>query len=244
MANWSKSVAQPGQEFPKQTLSILSGKIPEELRGTLYRNGPARLQRGNQKVGHWFDGDGAILAVDFTNMGATATYSYVKTEGYKKEAKANHFLYPNYGMTVPGGFWKTWGKDVKNAANTSVLVLPDQLLALWEGGFPHALDLETLETLGLDNLGKLQPGESFSAHPKVDPKTGHIYNFGVTAGVQTNLKLYQSDATGKIIKKSSFSLKGLPLIHDFVLAGKYLVFFVSPVRVKLLPTALGLASFS
>jgi len=42
--------------------------IPEGLRGSLYRNGPARLERGGVRVGHWFDGDGAILAVHFTPL--------------------------------------------------------------------------------------------------------------------------------------------------------------------------------
>jgi carotenoid cleavage dioxygenase-like enzyme len=39
-------------------------------------------------------------------------------------------------------------------------------------------------------------------------------------------------------------LKGLPLVHDFVLAGPYLVFFVPPVRVNLLPAGIGLSSYS
>lgn len=244
MANWSKAIAEPGQEFPLKPLSILSGQIPDGLRGTLYRNGPARLQRGEQKVGHWFDGDGAILAVHFTEEGAEATYRYVKTEGYQEEAKANQFLYPNYGMTVPGPFWKNWGKDVKNAANTSVLALPDKLLALWEGGFPYGLNLDNLETQGLDNLSNLSKGEPYSAHPKIDCQTGNIYNFGVSIGRQVKLHLYQSNATGKVIKKSAYPLEGLPLIHDFVLAGSYLIFFVAPVRVNLLPVLLGFSSFS
>jgi carotenoid cleavage dioxygenase-like enzyme len=39
-------------------------------------------------------------------------------------------------------------------------------------------------------------------------------------------------------------LDGLPVVHDFVMAGQYLVFFVPPVRVNLLPTALGLSNYS
>lgn len=244
MANWSKAIAKPAQEFPIKPLPILSGQIPDGLQGTLYRNGPARLERGGQKVGHWFDGDGAILAVHFTEEGATATYRYVQTEYYQKEAQANRFLYPNYGMTVPGPFWKNWGKDVKNAANTSVLALNDKLLALWEGGFPHRLDLHNLETQGLDNLSNLSQGEPYSAHPKIAPKTGNIYNFGVSIGPNIKLNLYESNTTGKVTKKSSHSLDGLPLIHDFVLAGSYLVFCVSPVRVNLLPVMLGFSSYS
>lgn len=54
-------------------------------RGTLYRNGSARLERGGIRMGHWFDGDGAILAVNFTLAGATAVYRYVQTTGYKED---------------------------------------------------------------------------------------------------------------------------------------------------------------
>jgi carotenoid cleavage dioxygenase-like enzyme len=167
---WAGAISQPATEFPHTPLPILAGKIPEGLRGTLYRNGPARLERGNIHMGHWFDGDGAILAVNFNHTGATGVYRYVQTAGYQDETAAGKLLYGNYGMTAPGAIWHQWRKPVKNAANTSVLALPDKLLALWEGGHPHALDLETLETQGLDNLGSLNQGLSYSAHPKVIPK--------------------------------------------------------------------------
>jgi len=241
---WANAIAQPATEFPSTPLPILSGKIPEGLRGSLYRNGPARLERGGVRVGHWFDGDGAILAVHFTDAGATGLYRYVQTSGYQDECEKDEFLYSNYGMTAAGHIWQRWGKPVKNAANTSVLILPDKLLALWEGGNPHALDLDTLETKGTDNLTQLGERAPFSAHPKIDPKTGEIFNFGVAAGLNATLKVYKSDSTGKIIQQVSVPLEGLPLVHDFVLAGQYLVFFVPPVRVNLLTAGLGLSSYS
>jgi carotenoid cleavage dioxygenase-like enzyme len=241
---WSKAIEKPAQEFPLTPLPILSGKIPDQLRGTLYRNGPGRLERGGTRVGHWFDGDGAILAVHFTDTGATGVYRYVQTEGYQKETAANKFLLPNYGMTAPGAFWQKLGKEVKNSANTSVLALPDKLLALWEGGNPYALNLQTLETLGSDTLSSLAKSDPFSAHPKIDPQTGEIYNFGIVADLNASLNLYQSDFTGKILKKSATKLEGVPLVHDFVMAGQYLIFFVPPVRINLLPVASGMSSFS
>jgi carotenoid cleavage dioxygenase-like enzyme len=241
---WANAIAQPALEFPPTPLPLLWGKIPQGLRGWLYRNGPARLERGGVRVGHWFDGDGAILSVHFTDAEATGVYRYVQTSGYRDEAQKDEFLYPNYGMTAPGPIWQRWGKPVKNAANTSVLVLPDKLLALWEGGNPHAVDLQTLETWGTDNLNQLGEGTPFSAHPKRDPMTGDIFNFGVVAGLNATLKLYKCDSTGKIIRQNSVPLEGLPLVHDFVLAGPYLIFFVPPVRVNLLMAGLGLSSFS
>lgn len=242
--SWANAIAKPATEFPPTQLLILAGKIPDGLRGTLYRNGPARLERGGLHMGHWFDGDGAILAVDFTDAGATALYRYVQTAGYKAETAAGKLLYGNYGMTAPGLIWNQWLKPVKNAANTSVLALPDKLLALWEGGKPHALDLQTLETRGEDDLGGLTPGLSYSAHCKQDAHTGEIFNFGVSPGLNATLNVYKSDFTGKIIQKSAYQLDGVPLVHDCVLAGQYLVFFISPVRLNLFPILAGVNSYS
>jgi all-trans-8'-apo-beta-carotenal 15,15'-oxygenase len=241
--SWAKSLARPAAEFPLTQLSVKTGKIPDGLRGTLYRNGPARLQRGGMNAGHWFDGDGAILAVDFTDFGAVALYRYVQTAGYQAEEKADKFLYTNYGMTAPGPAWLRWTKPVKNAANTSVLALPDRLLALWEGGPPHSLDLETLETQGIDNLGNLDSKFAYSAHCKRDPITGNIFNFGITPGLKAKLNVYKSDCTGKIVKKATVTLDGIPLLHDFVLAGKYLIFFVPPVRLNLGSVLAGIGSY-
>ena len=241
---WAKAIAQPGSEFEPTPLSVIEGEIPVNLRGSLYRNGPARLSRGDRRVGHWFDGDGAILAVHFTDTGATGIYRYVQTQGYLDEKAADKFIYPNYGMTAAGAFWNNWTKSVKNAANTSVLALPDRLLALWEGGKPHALDLEDLSTLGIDRLSELTDKQPFSAHPKVDPVTGNIFNYGIGAGANATLYLYRCDRTGKLEQQNSHSLSGLPLIHDFCFAGEYLVFLVSPVRVNLAPIVLGQKSYS
>lgn len=237
MKIWAKTFLQPAKEFSLTTLPLISGTIPTELRGSLYRNGPARFSRGEEKIGHWFDGDGAILGVHFTQEKVQAIYRYVKTEGYLKEEKAAKFLYANYGR-------KALFKPVKNAANTSVLALENKLLALWEGGHPYALNLDNLETKGEDNLDFLKSNQPWSAHPKIDPDTGNIYNFGVTVSNHGILNIYQCNCQGKLIKQTATKLIGFPLIHDFVMAGDYLIFFVSPVRINLLSVISGLKSYS
>ncbi len=244
IGSWSAAIAKPAQEFPLTPLLTLDGQIPEGLNGSLYRNGPGRLTRGSEQVGHWFDGDGGILAVHFGSSQARGTYRYVQTAGYVADEQAGRFTGSGYGMQASGSYWQRWRSQPKNAANTSVLALPNQLLALWEGGQPHALDLETLATIGLEDLGGLQGNLPYSAHPKRDPRTGDIYNFGVTFGRKTQLQVYRSDRTGAIQQHNTIDLDGAALIHDFVLAGSYLIFCIPPVRMSALPLLLHLKSYS
>ncbi|MBD1912778.1 MULTISPECIES: carotenoid oxygenase family protein [unclassified Leptolyngbya] len=248
---WATAVTRPAGEFPLTPLTLLEGSIPEDLHGTLYRNGPARLERGSQRMGHWFDGDGAILAVHIGEGQATATYRYVQTAGYQAEAKADRLIFGNYGTIPSGPIWTSFGKPPKNVANTSVMVVEgeteagnsDRLLALWEAGEPHALTLDTLITQGISPLEGLK-SKPYSAHPKRDPQTGEIYNFGVSFGKEATLNLYRSDRHGRLLCQNTFLLQGIPLIHDFVLAGPYLVFAIPPVRIQILPLLLNLKSAS
>ena len=246
--SWTKATAKPGEEFPLTPLKILSGQVPIGLCGTLYRNGPARLERGGVKVKHWFDGDGAVLAVHFNSSelkgDASAVYRYVQTDGYKAETSSGKFMYGNYGMKAPGPIWNQWLRPLKNCANTSVLAVQDKLLALWEAGEPHALDFKNLTTLGIDNLGALKKNIAYSAHPKVDAATGEVFNFGIIPGIKTILNVYKSDSTGNIVQKVSHQLDGSPLVHDFVLAGEYLVFCIPPVQLSVIPLFLGLVAYS
>ncbi|MCV3216474.1 carotenoid oxygenase family protein [Plectonema radiosum NIES-515] len=240
---WAEAITQPATEFGLTPLRVITGAIPTGLRGSLYYNGPARLERGGRRAGHWFDGDGAVLGVHFTDTGATGVYRYVQTAGYQAEEKAGKFLFETYGMTPRVPIWKQLGARPKNCANISVMALPDKLLALWEGGLPHALDLVNLKTFGLDNLGGLADSGAYAAHPKLDPQTQAIYNFGVTYGVKAVLHIYQCDRTGQIQQQAEIELDGLPLIHDFVLAGNYLVFFIPPVRLNPVPYLARMACF-
>jgi carotenoid cleavage dioxygenase-like enzyme len=241
---WAGAIADPAVEFPPTSLKVLSGQLPEGLRGSFYQNGPARLERGGQRVAHWFDGDGAILGIHFDGHYAVANYRYVRSAGFTEEEAAGKFLFRGYGSLPDLPLWQRWQAQVKNAANTSVLPLPDRLLALWEGGLPHRLDRTTLATQELDNLGGLSASDTFSAHPKRHPRTGEIFNFGIVAGGNAKLNLYRLSATGHLQKRNTIDLNGIPLIHDFVLADRYLLFCVPPVRLGALPAVLGLQSFS
>jgi len=252
LSGWQQAIAYPAREFSQTALKIISGKLPSGLRGTLYRNGPARLQRGNQWAGHWFDGDGAVLGVQFlggnAQTQAQATYQFVRTQAYLDDEQANAWTQGSYGMVAPIGQFPPMAKPIRqllrHPANTSVLALPDRLLALWEQGHPYRLDPQTLTTLGQENFQVLREEQPYAAHYKRDPQTGEIFNFGVTYGMRPMLNVYRSDRYGKIQQQQQIPLNCLPIIHDCLLAGKYLVFFIPPVRLNPFPVLANQQSFS
>ncbi len=57
---WFGAMEEPAIPFETQRLPVVEGHLPEELVGTLYRNGPGQLVRGEVRTGHWFDEDGAV----------------------------------------------------------------------------------------------------------------------------------------------------------------------------------------
>jgi len=221
--SWRQTLKNPAKEFALSELSLVSGKIPASLRGSLYKNGPGRITRGDQTVEHWFDGDGAILAVHFEKGKVYATYKYIQSDTYKEEEAANKFIYAGFGSTMNVPFWKRpLIQKFKNPGNISIHPLNNKLLALWEGGLPYDIDLEDLGTKGLDDLGFLTQNESFSAHPKVDPETQEIYNFGIKKGPRFELCVYKMSKFGKLLKQNSVPVR-FNSIHDCVIAGKYLI---------------------
>lgn len=225
----------------KVSLTDVEGQIPEAVRGTFFRIGPGRNRIGRQKFGHWFDGDGMMHAVSFKDDGVVYRNRYVRTPKYLAETKAQHIVMRSFGHNAPGGVLKNAGRLPANCANTSMIYHAGKLLALWEGGRPWQLDPSTLDTIGeYDYDGKLGRFSSFSAHGKVNARTGVYYNFGVRpqftlTGALTGkgaIDLYKIAPSGHIVQKGSIEVDYVSFCHDFALTEHYMVFFVSPIALK------------
>ena len=253
-ADWASAFRNVGLELDEVPLTAARGTIPAALRGTLYRNGPGRLERGGQWVHHPFDGDGMITALCFEGGQATLRNRFVRTEGWQAEEQADRFVYRGvFGTQKPGGpLANAFDLRLKNIANTHVVRLGDQLLALWEAAEPHALDPDTLETRGLSLLdGVLKPGEAFSAHPRFDP--GHhgaprMVTFGVKTGPRSTIRLMEfaveDDAAagiraGDLLSDRRDTFNGFAFLHDFAITPNWAVFLQNAIDFNPLPFVLG-----
>lgn len=242
---WHRAFRDLPRQHGFEPLAV-EGRLPEGLRGTLYRNGPSLFSTFGRRYGHWFDGDGAISAVRFGGDGAAAgAVRIVESPGYLEEQRRRKPHYGNYG-TPPPSLWRGLMAglrgEIKNNANTSVMVWQGRLYAMVESSLPIELSVEELATLGERDLGGAVL-RSFSAHPHYVPWRRAAYNFGVRYGKKTELDLFVLPDEGPARRLATVPLAGPTMIHDFIATDRHLVFFAPPLRLRILRMLLGLGAF-
>ena len=153
-----------------QVLLSSKGKLPSSLLdGTYYLIGPGMLGEHGIRL-HPFDGHGLLRKFHFSKDGITFHNRYIETESYQKEIKKGKVCYRGIGGLPYNNILQNWwsGKH-KNPANTSVVPWQGNLLCGYEGGWPHLVNPEDLNTLGLESFSNtLIEGVNFLAHTRYD----------------------------------------------------------------------------
>ena len=236
----SLGVSEPQHTEYDDAVAQVTGTIPTDLTGTLYRNGPGRWQdHTGRPLHHLFDGDGMVTAFTIDKGTVRCRNRYVRTQHYRGMSGTRHL-----GTEAAGGFLTNIARLPPNLANTNVVEHAGHLYALWEGGPPHELDPQTLETVGVRRFGtELRWLGSYSAHPCFCPSSGDMFNFGVEFIPTPHLRIYRTDRDGRLRHYRSLSLPYVAMVHDFALTERYLVFLISPIIPDGIPIALGLKSF-
>jgi carotenoid cleavage dioxygenase-like enzyme len=210
------------QEITTDKLQII-GELPPELSGMFVRNGPNPQWTPIGQY-HWFDGDGMLHGVRINNGVATYRNRYIQTAGWKKEREAGKALWS--GLLEPPQMDNPHGPG-KNTANTALIWHAGQMLALNEGGKPHAIKLPELETIGEYTYnGKLV--SAFTAHPKVDPITGEMIFFGYSFFTPPYLQYSVVSAQGELLWTVPIDLPMGVMMHDFAITENYTIFMDLP----------------
>ena len=204
----------------------VEGVLPEDLRGTFHRNGPAVHERFDLRYRHWFDGDGMVHAFRFDGVSVTHRGRVLHTPKLAREEAAGRRLYSGFATVVADGA-PVRGPDDLNPANTSVLDHHGELFALWEGGSASVLDRETLAWQGFKTWGGGLEGVPFTAHPKVGPD-GTLWAFGVSYLPAAKLVLYRISPEGDLRGVEVVDVDRMGMVHDFVVTERHLVIVIPP----------------
>jgi carotenoid cleavage dioxygenase len=215
--------APVADEVTARDLPVI-GELPRDLNGAYFRNGP-NPKRPPQGMHHWFDGEGMVHGVWFENGRARYANRYVRTGDFLSEGKG--------AVAMPGIFERARegaGRSTvyKDTANTDIVVHNGRLLALWYiSGKPVALDLQTLETIGVEEFGGKLP-KNVSAHSKVDPATGEFVFFDY-ALYEPTMSFGTVSADGRLTHFQEVDLPGPRLPHDMGLTENYVILHDLPV---------------
>ena len=206
----------------------VEGRIPSEIQGTLYRNGPGRFERGRFRKRMLLDGDGMIQAFRFRNGAVRYQNRFVRTKKYVEEEAAGEFLYATWSTPAPGGPLANLGGHVANQANVSVICRNGALYAFDEGAMPYQLDPRTLETMGLSKLGFPEAVGGFWAHWKVDATTGDWFLFGLSYGTQNAIDVTVIGQDGGPRRRWRIEIPRRIYIHDWLISDRHVIFILHP----------------
>lgn len=220
----------------------ITGAIPGDLVGTLYRNGPVLFELFDRRYSHPFEGDGGVSAVRFGDGGVSGAATVTASAGLADERAAGRM---KYSMSAPRWrrLWNTHlARRDKNTANTSVVAWQGRLFALMEAGLPTEIDPESLATLGETDLDGAVRG-AFSAHPHRVAGRRETYNFGVRYGRRNYIDFYGLPDEGAARRVGSVEVPFSPMLHDFIATERYLIVFLSPVALSISRFMLARGSF-
>ncbi len=179
----------------------VEGRIPPELCGRYFRNGPN--PKPGVDPGIWWGGSGMVHGIRLA------------------EGKAQ--WYRNRWVDTP----QFPEHDLRNSvANTSVKHHAGKIMALVETSFPYEITPD-LETVGpMDFGGKLTT--AFTAHPKTDPNTGEMHFFGY-AMRPPYATYHRLSAQGELFRSVPIDLPEAIMMHDFAVTEHNILWLDFPV---------------
>ena len=202
------------EEFTLTDLEV-AGTIPQYLDGRYLRNGPNPIGEIDPELYHWFVGDGMVHGIRLRD-GKAEWYRNRWVRG-PQAAKALGERSPveNFGISPIG-------------ANTNVIGHAGKTIALVEAGVANYELTDELDTVGVcDFDGTLSGG--YTAHPKRDPETGelHAVSYSMYRGNRVQYSVIGVD--GRARRTVDIEVSGSPMMHDFSLTERHVVFYDLPV---------------
>jgi all-trans-8'-apo-beta-carotenal 15,15'-oxygenase len=80
--------------------AVMQGRLPKDLNGVFYRNGPGRFELGGERYHHLFDGDGFAQRWQIGGGKVSHIGRFVVTQKFSEESKAGQFLFSAFGTRI------------------------------------------------------------------------------------------------------------------------------------------------
>lgn len=211
---WLSGMYAPMPHEVTATKLEVAGELPVELTGRYVRNGPNPLGPVDPATYHWFTGDAMVHGVQLRE-GTAEWYRarWVRSTAVSEALGEEPRPGPRHG-----------GQDT---ANTNVIGIDGRTFALVEAGAcPVELSLE-LDTIEHSDLGGTLP-DGFTAHPKVDPRTGELHAIAYYWALPY-LEYLVVGPDARVRKVEHIEVDHGPMVHDCSITERWMVVYDFPV---------------
>lgn len=222
----------------------VTGKMPEWLSGTLFRNGPAQFTSNGHWVTNWFDGLAMIHAFSFSHGIVSYANKFLRSDDYNWVKKTGKMSYAGFAQDPCKARFKqlfSWFKDMPTTrpqmpnANVNIVQYGNHFVALTETPLPIEFDAGTLDTVGVmeyqDNYPKKDIHET--AHPHYDPERKEHIGYFTQFGLTSTHNVYRiADGATKREIIYSYPVKEPSYMHSFSITQKYAILTLLPLVVN------------
>ena len=204
------------------------GSIPPELAGAFFRVQPDPQFPPRLGDDIAFNGDGMITRFHFHDGRCDFRQRWAKTDKWQLEQEAGAGLFGAYRNPLTDDD-RVQGK-IRGTANTNAWIHGGKLYALKEDSPALVMDPATMETLGYTWFNGKMTGQTFTAHPKIDPATGNMIAFGYAASglCSDDCTYYEVTPEGELIHEIWFKAPYYNMMHDFAITQDYALFHIVP----------------
>ncbi|MBN9419522.1 MAG: carotenoid oxygenase family protein [Candidatus Eremiobacteraeota bacterium] len=213
----------------------ISGRLPDWLRGTLIRNGPAQWNAGVDRMRHWFDGFAMLHAFTLDESGVSYRSRFLRGPDWCAVQADGKLRHPQFATDPCRSFFKKVASLFVNELgcnpNVNVVKLGKRWLALTETPLAIEFDRQTLQTLGVFDYDQ----DSFhrqitSAHPVFDQ--GVMHNFLVQLGRETRYTGYRMPPGGSREAFAHYLSKTPGYLHSCSMTSREMLLWEGPFTVN------------
>lgn len=228
-----------------QQLLVVTGTVPDWLKGTFVRNGPTHVAIDDESVPHWFDGLAMIHGFRFNHGNITYSNKFLRSNAYQDVFDHKNLNYLGFDNPPCMSLWQKiklfffpgCAPFLANA-NVNVGKVGDYYIAVTEIPSSINFDLNTMDTLGpLVYQDKLPKRNCFeSAHMQIDKHAHEKINYMVNFGLFNSYIVYKIDNDSlqcdpPVLKRKKISKRSVlrpSYMHSFAITKHYVVLVEFP----------------
>ncbi|QYN37279.1 carotenoid oxygenase family protein [Pseudonocardia sp. DSM 110487] len=214
----------------------VTGSIPNWLRGTLLRNGPALFDTSRRSFRHWFDGQAMLHRFAIADGTVSYRNRVLVTPGSTAVREHDRIGYAEFATdpcaSLFGRFFTRFRREPSGNSNVNITRVGKQMVALTEPPMPVEFDPETLDTVGVAEYQDAVGGATSTAHPLTDPRTGDLINVVLAFGRRSEYRVtrQRGTLTREVIAAVRSDRPGY--LHSFAVTERYVVIVVHPLVVN------------